>query len=285
MPDVLAEGFGVVRVRGPIAPEPLLKATEVVPLIVPAPVIAPEVEAVMVSTVPETFAPMTMPPVAVLAISPSVPVAVMVLATLIAPAPAALSVRLKLTPVDAALIVTAELSTMATLPVELALRLAALVEPVPLIAMPPLPADRVRVGVVSTFVAVIEPAPTGLAVIESDTGADNAVPTATVDPVIEAATPVKATVPAPENVTLFAAALLMAIDPAPLLEIVPVFPAPGPVMVRLLPLPLMLILEAAVALIADVPAKIKAAELIDIGPAPCTVRIAPLASVILVAAA
>ena len=103
LPEVLAERFGVVRVSAPIAPETLLRATEVVPVIVPAPVIAPEVEAVIVSTVPERLAPMAIPPVAVVANSPRVPVAVIVLFRVIAPAPPAVSVKLKLAPVEAPL--------------------------------------------------------------------------------------------------------------------------------------------------------------------------------------
>ena len=38
--------FGVVMFNGPIAPEPVVSATDVVPVTVPAPVIVPVVEAV-----------------------------------------------------------------------------------------------------------------------------------------------------------------------------------------------------------------------------------------------
>lgn len=45
--------FGVVKLSGPIVPDPLVKLTDVVPITVPAVrVMAPEVEAVSVATVP-----------------------------------------------------------------------------------------------------------------------------------------------------------------------------------------------------------------------------------------
>jgi hypothetical protein len=86
---VLAVTFGVVNVREPIAPEPVANATDVVPVTVPVPVIAPEVDAVIVSTVPDTFAFIAMPPVAVVAYNPNVPVAVIVLLIVTAAAAAA----------------------------------------------------------------------------------------------------------------------------------------------------------------------------------------------------
>ena len=175
-------------------------------------------------------------------------------------------------------------SIIPTAPVEFAPTVAALVEPVPLTAMPPVPADNVSVGVVSALVTEIEPAPAGLEVIESEDGADKAVPTVTVEPLIDTGTPVNASVPAPAKVTVFPTPLLMAIEPTPLLEMVPVLPAPGPVTVRLLPLPFMEITELPVALMADVPAKVKAGELIVITPPPCTVCVAAEASVIPVVA-
>jgi hypothetical protein len=89
LPVVLVVRFGVVNVRDPIAPEPVLNATDVVPVTVPVPVIAPEVDAVIVSAVPDTFALIAMPPVAVVAYNPNVPVAVIVLPIVTAPAPAA----------------------------------------------------------------------------------------------------------------------------------------------------------------------------------------------------
>ena len=103
LPALLAARFGVLRVSGPISPEPLLRATEVVPVIVPAPVMFPVVDAVIVSTVPETLAPIVMLPVAVVASNERVPVAVIVLLRVIAPVPPAVSVRLKLAPAEAPL--------------------------------------------------------------------------------------------------------------------------------------------------------------------------------------
>ncbi len=81
--------FGVLKVNGPIAPEPLLKATDVVPVIVPVPVMVPEPVAVIVSTVPETLALITMPLFAPVLIKLRVPVAVIVFVNVIAPAPLA----------------------------------------------------------------------------------------------------------------------------------------------------------------------------------------------------
>ena len=106
-PVVLAVTFGVVSVNDPIAPEPLVNATDVEPLTVAVPVIVPVVDAVIVSAVPDTLPLITMPPVAVVANNPKVPVAVIELLTVIAPAPAAVSVKLNIAPVDAALMVTA----------------------------------------------------------------------------------------------------------------------------------------------------------------------------------
>src|ERR1700719_682451 len=61
LPVVLAVQLGVAILREPIAPEPLVKAAEVEPVTVPAPVIVPEPVAVIVSTVPETLPPRTTP--------------------------------------------------------------------------------------------------------------------------------------------------------------------------------------------------------------------------------
>ena len=107
MPVVTALTLGVVKERGPITPEPVLKNTEVVPVITPAPVIVPVVNPDMVSTVPETLAPITTPPVAALAAKVRVPVAVIVLVKVTAVPEAAESVRLKLAPVETPLPVNA----------------------------------------------------------------------------------------------------------------------------------------------------------------------------------
>ena len=61
MPVVLAVTFGVTIVNGPIAPEALANVSELVPVTMPVPVIEPEPVAVIVSTVPETLALITMP--------------------------------------------------------------------------------------------------------------------------------------------------------------------------------------------------------------------------------
>ena len=55
-----------------------MKAADVEPVTVPAPVIVPEPLAVMVSTVPETSPPNTMPPLVPVARRARVPVAVIV---------------------------------------------------------------------------------------------------------------------------------------------------------------------------------------------------------------
>lgn len=102
MPVVLAVTFGVTIFNGPIAPEPLVRVIDVVPVIVAVPVIVPVVDAVNVSTVPDTFPPAfrRIPPVAVLAIRDSVPLAVIELFRVIAVPEAALSVKLKLLPLE-----------------------------------------------------------------------------------------------------------------------------------------------------------------------------------------
>jgi hypothetical protein len=89
VPVVLSVMLGVAVLIDPILPEPVLIANDVVPVTVPVPVIAPDVDAVTVSVVPDTFALIAMPPVAVVAYNPNVPVAVIVLPIVTAPAPAA----------------------------------------------------------------------------------------------------------------------------------------------------------------------------------------------------
>ncbi len=158
MPVVLAVMLGVVKVNDPIAPDPDDSPTEVVPVIVPAPVMVPDPVAVMVSAVPEMFAPITTPELVPLATSPSVPVAVIVLVSDIAADAAAVSVRLKLTPVDAPLAVIAVVSVSVTLPVELTVRLDALRLFVLVKLIPPVPAVRLAVPAASAPLAVMPPA-------------------------------------------------------------------------------------------------------------------------------
>ena len=107
MPVVLAVMVGVVRVKGPMAPEALVKDTEVEPVMVPVPVMVPAPVAVMVSAVPDMLALRTMPESVPVVIKARVPVAEMVLLRVMAPAPLAWSVRLKLAPVDTPLPVRA----------------------------------------------------------------------------------------------------------------------------------------------------------------------------------
>ena len=76
--------------------------------------------AVIVSTVPETLPPRTMPPLVPVASNANVPPAVIVPEVVKAPAPPAESVKLMLLPVDIPLPVVAVLSTKITLPVVLA---------------------------------------------------------------------------------------------------------------------------------------------------------------------
>jgi len=67
----------------------------------------PEPVAVIVSTVPETLAPRTMQLLVPVVTSDRAPEAVTLLATFIAAAPPAVSVKLKIAPVEGAAIVTA----------------------------------------------------------------------------------------------------------------------------------------------------------------------------------
>ena len=113
MPVVLAVSMGVVdndmaAPLVPIVPLPLVKVAEVEPKTVPAVcVIVPEPLAVIVSTVPDTLAPRTMPPLVPVASKDSAPLAVTVCDTVMLPAPPAVSVRLNIAPVEAAPTVTA----------------------------------------------------------------------------------------------------------------------------------------------------------------------------------
>lgn len=122
LPVVFKVKASVVVLMGPIAPEPLLKLTDEVPTTEPPPVIGPVVEALTMTFRPCAVPPlMAMPPVAVLADSVRVPPAVMLWFRVMAPAPAAVSIKLKLAPVDAKLPVMACESVKVTLPVVLAL--------------------------------------------------------------------------------------------------------------------------------------------------------------------
>ena len=68
----------------------------------------PDPLAVIVSTVPETLAPNTMPPLVPVDRRDKAPVAVIGLETVITPAPPAVSVRLNIAPVEAPPIVTTD---------------------------------------------------------------------------------------------------------------------------------------------------------------------------------
>src|SRR5271156_5398543 len=83
----------------------------------------PEPEAVIVSTVPDTLPPKTMPPLLPELNSANVPAAVIEPEVVKAPAPPAESVKLILLPVETPLPVVAVLSTKVTLPVVLAVQL------------------------------------------------------------------------------------------------------------------------------------------------------------------
>src|ERR1700683_2843998 len=83
----------------------------------------PEPLAVIVSTVPETLPPNTIPLLVPVPNRAKVPAAVIVPEVVKAPAPLAESVKLILLPVDTPLPVVAVLSTRVTLPVVLAVQL------------------------------------------------------------------------------------------------------------------------------------------------------------------
>jgi hypothetical protein len=116
-PPVLAVTLGVVSVSDPIAPEPELRFTDVVPVTVPVPVMVPSPEAAIVSAVPDTLALIAMlAPDG--ALNKNVPLAVMVLLTVIAVPLEAVSVRLKLAAVDGPQQEIATLSVTVMLPEE-----------------------------------------------------------------------------------------------------------------------------------------------------------------------
>ncbi len=99
---MFAVQFGVAIFNEPIAPDPLVNAADVVPVTVPLVcVIVPVPEAVIVSTVPDTFPPNTTPPFVPVESNANVPVAVIVPDVVNAPAPPALSVNEIFAPVDA----------------------------------------------------------------------------------------------------------------------------------------------------------------------------------------
>src|SRR5438034_943469 len=112
--------LGVVKVSGPIAPDPPAKTTAVMPIMLPVPEMVPVPVAVIVSVVPETLALITTPPLVPEAASDKVPVALTELDKVSAPAPLAESIKLKLAPVDAPLPVIACVLVMVTFPVVLA---------------------------------------------------------------------------------------------------------------------------------------------------------------------
>ena len=105
LPVVFAPRAGVAKVKGPMAAEPLAKAMEVVPVNTPVAVMVPAPVAVIVSTVPETFALMATGLLAPVSINDRAPEAVMVLVMVMPPA--AKAVKLKAAPVEAPLPVIA----------------------------------------------------------------------------------------------------------------------------------------------------------------------------------
>jgi hypothetical protein len=90
-----------------MAPEPLVKATEVVPVIAPVTVIVPVPVAVSVSAVPETLPLTTMPLFTPVSIKAKLPAAVTVFVRMMAEAALAESVKLKLAEDDTPLPVRA----------------------------------------------------------------------------------------------------------------------------------------------------------------------------------
>ncbi len=105
---MFAVQFGVTIFNEPIAPEPLVNAADVEPVTVPPVcVIVPLPLAVIVSTVPDTLAPNTTPPLVPVDSNANVPLAVIVPDVVNAPAPPALSVNEIFAPVDTPFPVTA----------------------------------------------------------------------------------------------------------------------------------------------------------------------------------
>ena len=101
LPLVLAVMLGVATVRAPIAPELESKVTDVEPVIVAEAEIAPLPVAVNETVVPETAALTAMPLLAPVLLKVRVPLAVIGLEMVIAVAAEAVSVKLKLAPVEA----------------------------------------------------------------------------------------------------------------------------------------------------------------------------------------
>ena len=91
VPVVFKVRLGVTVVILPILPEVEAKDIEVLPVKVPAPVIVPEPEAVIVSTVPEAAAPSAMAPLVPVASNDKAPVAVIVCDTFMLATPPAVS--------------------------------------------------------------------------------------------------------------------------------------------------------------------------------------------------
>lgn len=135
-PVVFARTLGVVSDNGPITPDPEVRLTDVVPVTTPAPVIVPAPVAVIVSAVPETFAPSETPPPAPLAFKVRAPAAVIGLFNVIAVAEAAESVKLNAAPLDVPLPVKATVSVMVTLPVVLAVKLGVATVMAPIAPLP-----------------------------------------------------------------------------------------------------------------------------------------------------
>ena len=98
--------------------------------------IVPEPLAVIVSAVPETLPPNTIPPLRPVASSANVPVAVIVPEVVNAVALAAESVKLILEPVDTPLPVVAVVSTKVTAPVVLAVQLGVAMFSEPIAPLP-----------------------------------------------------------------------------------------------------------------------------------------------------
>ena len=120
-PVVLTDKLDVDVLILPILPDVEVNAIDVDPLNVPADcVILPEPFALTVSTVPEAFAPRTIPPLVPVANKAKVPLALIEAEVVNAPAPLAESVKLILLPVDAPLPVVACESTKVTFPLVLA---------------------------------------------------------------------------------------------------------------------------------------------------------------------
>ena len=171
----------------PIVPAPAAR----LPLMfnVPAPTVSPKVEpppadeAFKVTAAAVSLTKLTLPVELALRVAafivlappneiPAVPAVRFAVAALSEPAaviplPAAVALRLKEEPELAfKTIAAAFVSTIFTTPVELAVSVAALIEPVPLIVIPPVPAESTRVGVVSVLVDETAPVAPGVAVSE-----------------------------------------------------------------------------------------------------------------------